>query len=210
MRTTRALAALTLGLSIALSACGTDDSSDKADRSTTKHNDADVAFANGMIPHHAQALSMADMTMDRELDPKVSALVEDIRAAQGPEIETMTDWLTDWDEEIPETMRDHVNSGHGDTDSQEQMEGMDDMGDMGDMGDMPGMMSAQDMSALEEATGADFQQMWLEMMVEHHEGAVEMAETEKSEGQYQPAVDLAEEIISAQESEIAAMENLLS
>ena len=89
--------------------------------------------------HHAQALSMVDLTMERPLDPEVQQLTERIREAQAPEIQTFSGWLTDWDEEIPETVRDHANA-HGDHD----------MG--GDTGtDMPGMMTADDMTALEEA-----------------------------------------------------------
>lgn len=206
MRTTRALAALTFALSLAVTACGSGDSDQRAEVSATEHNAADVAFATDMIPHHAQALSMADMTMDRSLDTEVSALVEDIRMAQAPEIEIMVTWLTDWDEEIPETMRDHGNAPHddGDSDSGGQMQDMD------DMGDMPGMMSTDQMTALENASDAEFQQMWLTMMVEHHEGALAMAKKERADGQFKPAVDLAEAIISAQEKEVNAMKNLLS
>jgi len=189
-----------------LSACGNDDggSDTTTQVSTTEHNDADVAFATDMMQHHAQALVMVDMTMNRDLDPEVQQLAEDIRAAQGPEIETFTDWLTDWDEEIPETMRDHGNAGH-------------DMGDRGDMGDamegmdtdMPGMMSADDMNSLNSAPDTDFQTMWLEMMIEHHEGAVEMAQAETEDGQYKPAIDLAENIASSQTAEIETMNSLL-
>lgn len=189
--------ALTLFLGAGLTACG-DDTSDVAGQakvSTTEHNDADVTFASEMIQHHAQALSMVDLTMERDLDPEVQTLAEDIRAAQGPEIETMADWLTKWGEDVPETMRDHVNSGH-------------DMGDMSDT-NMPGMMTAEDMDALENASDAEFQDMWLEMMVEHHEGAVEMAETEQSDGQFKDAVDLAGQIIDAQQQEIDTMNGLL-
>lgn len=205
MRTNRALAALTLALALAASACSTDDLKTSGDVtvSSIEHNDADVAFATGMIPHHAQALAMADLTRGRQLDPEVDALVEDIEAAQAPEIETMVDWLTDWDEDIPATMRDHVNAGEGHGDSSDQMQGMD------EMDDMPGMMSAEDMTSLEDATDEQFQDMWLTMMIEHHEGAVDMAETETTSGQFAPAVDLADDIIAAQASEIDAMEQLL-
>ena len=196
--------ALTLALGAGLTACG-DDTSEAADRaevSTTEHNDADVSFASDMITHHAQALSMVDLTLDRPLDPEVQALAEDIREAQGPEIETMADWLTAWGEEVPETMRDHANAGH---DMGDMSDTMDDMGH----GDMPGMMTAEDMDALENASDAEFQDMWLEMMVEHHEGAVEMAETEQEEGRFKDAVDLAGQIIDAQKKEIDTMNGLL-
>ena len=203
---TRALSAfaLTLALGAGLTACGDDtsDAAGQAEVSTTEHNDADVAFASDMITHHAQALSMVDLTLDRPLDPEVQALAEDIRDAQGPEIETMADWLTTWGEKVPETMRDHANAGH---DMGDMSEGMDDMGH----DEMPGMMSADDMDALENASDDDFQDMWLEMMVEHHEGAVEMAEDEQQDGQFKDAVDLAGQIIAAQEEEIETMKGLL-
>lgn len=197
MQRTSALAAAVLGLALTLSACGSDDASTDTttDLSTTEHNDADVAFATDMIQHHAQALSMVDLTLDRDLDPQVTALAEEVRAVQGPEIEAMADWLTTWGEDVPETMRDHVNSGH-------DMDAMD----HGD--EMPGMMTAEDMDALERASDAEFEQMWLDMMIEHHEGAVEMAETEIGNGQYEPAVDLAGDIVETQTAEIEEMERL--
>ena len=204
----RALGATTLALTLALSAtaCGNDNGSSTTatEMSETEHSDADVAFASEMLQHHAQALSMVDLTMGRPLDPEVAELAEQVRAAQAPEIETFSDWLTEWDEEIPETMRDHSNAGH-------------DTGDMGDVGDsmegmdadMPGMMSVEDMNGLQDAADDEFQTMWLEMMVEHHAGAVEMAQAQTDDGQYQPAIDLAEDIIASQTAEIETMEGLL-
>ncbi len=205
MRKTPTLAAAVLGLTVTLSACGSDDAgTDPIEVSTTEHNDADVAFATDMIQHHAEALSMVDLTLDRPLDPDVTALAEEIRAAQAPEIEIMADWLTEWGEEVPETMRDHVNSGH---DMGDMSDTMDDM-DHGD--EMPGMMTAEDMDALEEASDPDFEEMWLDMMIEHHEGAIEMAETEEAEGQFKDAVDLAGDIVETQTTEIEKMEGLQS
>lgn len=203
----RTLGALSLGLALALgaTACGDDtEAARTVETSPTEHNDADVAFATDMIQHHAQALSMVDLTLDRPLDPEVQALAEEIRAAQAPEIETMADWLTDWDEPVPETMRDHANAGH---DMGDMSDTMDDMEDHGS--DMPGMMSAEDMDALEGSADADFQQMWLEMMIEHHDGAVEMARAEQEGGRFEPAVDLAGQIIDSQTEEITTMRELL-
>ena len=200
-------AAAALGLLMTLSACGGEDGTEKRPKlSATEHNQADVAFATGMIPHHAQAMSMVDLTEDRKLDPEVQELANQISTAQGPEIQTMSGWLQEWGEEVPPTMRDHVNGGHeghGDEESSmsDSMEGMDH--------DMPGMMSGEDMDALEKASDAEFQDMWLTMMIEHHEGAIEMAETEKDSGQFKPAADLATTIIESQSSEIDTMEKLL-
>ncbi len=203
----RTLGTLSLGLALALgaTACGDDtEAARTVETSPTEHNDADVAFATDMIQHHAQALSMVDLTLDRPLDPEVQALAEEIRAAQAPEIETMADWLTDWDEPVPETMRDHATAGH---DMGDMSDTMDDMEDHGS--DMPGMMSAEDMDALEGSADADFQQMWLERMIEHHEGAVEMARAEQEGGRFEPAVDLAGQIIDSQTEEITTMRELL-
>lgn len=202
-RTGRALGALGMAVALALTAtaCGGDDGDSRPTVSTTKHNEADVAFATAMIPHHAQALSMVDLTMERTLDPQVQQLAEDIREAQGSEIEMMADWLQDWGEEIPETMRDHANAGHDTDDMGSDMEGMDT--------DAPGMMSSEDMESLENASDAEFQSLWLEMMIEHHAGAVEMATTEQDEGRYKPAIDLAGSIIEGQNAEIVKMETIL-
>ncbi len=91
----RSAGALALGLVLALgvAGCGEGSSADTTAVSTTEHNDADVRFASEMVQHHAQALSMVDLTLGRDLSPEVATLAEDIRGAQAPEIETMTDWL---------------------------------------------------------------------------------------------------------------------
>lgn len=200
-RTARALGALAgaLALSFVLAACGDDEGDPgSAQVSATEHNDADVAFSADMIQHHAQALAMVDLTLNRPLDPEVAELAEQIRDAQAPEIELFGDWLVEWDAEVPETVRDHGNAGH-DTDA---------LNDSMDS-DMPGAMTADDLAALGNASDADFQSMWLEMMVEHHEGAVTMARAETEDGRYQPAVKLAESIVSSQSKQIDTMEDLL-
>ena len=152
------------------------------------HNKADVGFAEEMIQHHRQAVDMAELADSRAVSPEVKELATKIKGAQDPEIETMSGWLTAWGEKVPEDM---AGMGH-------------------DMGSgMPGMMSADDMADLEKASGAAFDEKFLKLMVEHHEGAVEMAETEKTEGKYGPAIDLAEDVITAQTAEIEQMNKML-
>jgi uncharacterized protein (DUF305 family) len=190
------LAALTALL--VLSGCGRDEPSESVGQTHTastgeQYNDADVAFATQMIQHHAQALSMVDLTVGRTLDPEVAELADGVRTAQGPEIEQMTDWLRDWDKPIPETVRDHSNAhgdGHADSDG-------------------PGMMSADEMERLDDARGEDFEQLWLEMMIEHHEGAIDMARDHRTEGLFPEAVALAEQVVAAQEDEVETMKELL-
>ena len=208
----RSAAALTLAATLGLTAaCGSDsgDSNDAASETRTGdngevYNGADLDFARQMIPHHAQAVQMANMTMGRPVDPAVRQLAENIRPAQSPEVQQMVEWVTGWGEEIPETPIDHSNAGHDAV-----MDGMDGMGDMDEFDEMPGMMSGAEMEELADASDGDFQDMWLRMMIEHHEGAIEMAQEEEDNGRYRDAVKLAEGIESAQKKEIATMEGLL-
>lgn len=194
----------TVALSFGLAACGddSDGGSNASDEQTAANGDvfnsADVTFATDMIPHHAQAIQMVTLIDTRTLDPEVKQLADSIRDAQAPEVETMVDWLTAWGEEVPETSIDHTNAGH-------------DMSDMPSMesSDMPGMMSADDMQALANASDAEFQDMWLEMMMEHHQGAIEMAQTEQADGTYPDALSLAEAIESSQQAEIEQIKSLL-
>ena len=196
-RTTALLAAVVMTASTTLTACGDDGSTEEGTvPESAEFNDADVDFASEMIPHHAQALMMVDMATGHELSPQLTTLTEEIRAAQTPEIEQMTDWLESWDQPVPATPRDHANAGHG-------------SGDMSMFEDMPGMMSDDQLHELESAQGAAFEQMWLEAMIKHHRGAVEMAEQEVDDGEYAEAVSLAEDIASSQRQEIARMERLL-
>ncbi len=156
-------------------------------------NATDVAFAQGMIPHHGQAVQMADMALATSTNPDIKALAEQIKAAQSPEIEQMTAWLTDWDQTVPDpnAMMD---------------DNMDHSGGMM----MSGMMSAADMARLENATGADFDRMFLEMMVLHHEGAIEMAEQQLAEGKNQAVKDLSQAVITGQQAEIEEMNALIA
>lgn len=208
MRISRALAVLVLGLGLALVGCGDDQADSQGSNAGSDHNDADVAFASDMIQHHAQALAMVDMTVGRELDPALADLVEAIRMAQGPEIERMTDWLVDWGEPVPATVRDHVNAeghgGEGDHGGHAETEDGDDTGT-----DMPGMMSEEDMAALGAASDTAFPDMFLTMMIEHHEGAIEMAQEAREDGRFPAAVELAAQIEASQTAEIETMREML-
>ena len=158
-------------------------------------NDADVSFAQGMLPHHRQAVEMAELTKGRTDTPEVLELAEQISAAQGPEIQTMTAFLESWGAEVPAEGMD-MGSGMAGTDA-------------GGTEGMPGMMSAGEMTGLEAATSENFDRMFLQMMVVHHEGAVQMAQAELDAGENPSALSLAQAIVDAQESEIARMRDLL-
>lgn len=151
-------------------------------------NMADVMFAQMMIPHHEQAIEMSDLLLAKEeVDPEVAALAERIKAAQQPEIELMEGWLEDWGADMPHGDMGHDDMGHGD-----------------------GMMSQADMDALEDAGGAEASALFLEQMIVHHEGAIDMAEAQIDDGENADAIALAEKIVVDQTAEIEEMEQLLA
>ena len=190
----RLLTLIAIVLAIGVAGCGSEDGSAGSD-STSSHNSADVAFATDMIPHHTQAIEMADMALTRAEDTDVIDLAGQIKAAQDPEIEAMSGWLEAWGEEVPDLGDDMSGMDH-------DMSGMDDS--------MPGMMSEADMQGLADSSGAAFDRMWLTMMIEHHEGAISMAETELSDGESAEAKSLADDIIEGQQAEVTTMQGLLS
>lgn len=187
------------------------ESSSSADAST--HNQADVTFAEQMIPHHSQAVEMSDMLLSKDgIDPRVTALAEQIKAAQGPEIEQLQAWLTSWGQSSSSSGMNMPTTSHN-------MEGMTPSTSMNmpmpseSMGTMPGMegmMSADDMTALQNAQGTDAAKLFLTQMIDHHRGAVAMAQTEVDSGQYPEAISMAQTIISTQNEEITTMEGILA
>ena len=209
MRALLVATVLPLLLLTTLTACG-DDSTPQV-LSDTEHSAQDVAFAGEMLQHHAQALAMVDLTLERPLEADVAALAEQIRDAQAPEIELMTDWLVAWDEPVPATVRDHSLAGHGDHSPSEAMAELEgrETHEGHDTGSMPGMLTSAQLASLEEASDQEFTALWLELMIAHHEGAVEMARAQQATGTFRPAVELAEEIERSQTVEIETMRGLL-
>ena len=153
-------------------------------------NDADIAFLSGMKPHHEQAVQMSDMVLAADPPAPVAELARQVKAAQAPEIEQMEQMLADLGQDADGHM---MGEGMG--------EGMAEHG---------GMMSGADMKQLMDATGTDAARMYLEGMIEHHEGALDSAEAQIADGEYEPAVELARQIAKDQAAEIAKMEGLLA
>ncbi len=182
IRTIFAILAAALAIT-ALAACSSSDSS-----TSPKFNKADVSFAQDMIPHHRQATEMAGMAASRTQNAKVLDLAQQISAAQKPEITLMSGWLKSWGKDVPQDMT-----------------GMSGMADS----NMPGMMSGADMKALEGSSGSVFDTRFLTMMIQHHEGAIEMAKTEAADGTYSAATLLAAQIQKDQNAEILTMQSLL-
>lgn len=160
-------------------------SSGPATQASPKFNDADVMFAQMMVPHHAQAVQMSDIVLAKDgINDQVRSLAGAIREAQAPEIETMSGWLEAW----------------GFSGSPTPMEGM---------GHDDGMLTQAEIDALQAARGKAADTLFLKGMIAHHSGAIAMARDELRDGVNPEAKELAQAIITAQQSEIDLMQGLL-
>lgn len=183
------ITSLFLAAGIVLSACSGDHGPAAMDPTTGPANSADVMFAQMMIPHHEQAVVMADLAPSRASNPEILSLAVEIQQAQAPEIELMKSWLGSWGVELmPADEANMVHGSHG----------------------MEGMLSEQQLSELTEAEGEAFDALFATYMIEHHKGAVAMAQDVLNSGQDPAVAKLAREIIMTQEKEILRLQTLLN
>ncbi|TDD13333.1 DUF305 domain-containing protein [Nonomuraea diastatica] len=145
-------------------------------------NAADVTYVQDMIVHHRQALDMALLAPNRAESPKVKGLADRIKAAQAPEIQYMTTWLREQEQKVP----DHHAAHDG----------------------MPGMATPEQMEALRAATGKDFDRMFLQLMINHHQGAITMSEKVLSSGSHIRIEELASDVSVTQLAEIRRMREM--
>ena len=143
------------------------------------HNTEDVMFAQMMIPHHRQAIELAALVPGRSTSPELLALATRIAGEQQPEIDTMKALLLQWDAD--------PSAGHG------------------GHGGMAGMVDEATMNRLMTLSGPAFESLWLQSMISHHRGAIEMAETEIADGRSPDMITLAKNIVAAQQAEIDQM-----
>jgi uncharacterized protein (DUF305 family) len=181
------LAAAALG--VLLAGCGgSHDMGMASPSSTTGASAADAMFAQMMIPHHQQAVEMSTLAETRASSPKIKALAAEIKEAQQPEIDQMTAWLEEWGMPVmpmDEAMSEH--GGHG----------------------MSGMLTDDQMQQLADANGPEFDRLFAEFMILHHEGAIDMAEDVVDSKDPRVAA-LAAAIIKTQADEIAHMQGFLN
>jgi len=187
MTTRRVAILLTVGAALLFTACGSHDSANSSVPADAGFNDADVKFAQEMIPHHEQAIAIAELALDPRA--QASAAVKDlagrIEAGQDPEVTLMKGWLKEWGQPTMEELPQH------------------------DMSTMEGMVSADDMEKMATLTGAEFDTAWLKAMIAHHEGALKMAEEVKAKGKHPDVAKLADAVIAAQTAEIEEMTPLV-
>ena len=157
----------------------------------------DKIFVQMMVPHHAQALDMCELARTRAGDEQVVAVARRIKGAQGPEILTLSSWLQSQGVKVPQSMEDitgheahHGHQGHEMT--------------------MPGMLTDREMRELRSARGAEFDRLFLKGMIQHHQGAVVMADSELTTGREQMALEMAGEIQAGQSAEIQRLREILA
>jgi uncharacterized protein (DUF305 family) len=149
---------------------------------SSDHGNPEATFAQMMIPHHEQAMVMSDLALSNNAGPQVSALAIKIQSAQGPEIAQMRAMLDRFGQEEVHSHGDH---------------------------DMPGMLTEAQLDQLGMAKGSTFDSLFLAGMIEHHEGAIVMAEEVLGQTDDPEVRELAEQIIEAQRIEIEEMRSLL-
>lgn len=164
------------------------------DSAAPEFNEADVAFMQMMVPHHAQAIEMAKLARHRAAHRRVHVLAERIRAAQGPEILMMASWLHERSMQVPSAAEDpsewdHSDHGHN---------------------PMLGMLTPDQMERLKGARGGAFDRLFLEGMIEHHRGAVSMAEDAATDGVDVLVSEVAADVAATQSAEIDRMRELLT
>lgn len=191
IRSIRALA-VPVALLLVGAACGGSD--DEGSGSAT-NNEADVSFVTGMIPHHEQAIVMSSYASEQAASADVKRIADEISANQDPEIEQMKGFLDDWGVAEPQ------GGEHGEGGA---MEG----GGVG--GGHPGMLDDEQLQSLQSAQGADFDRLFAQQMIRHHQGAITASEKELADGQSPEAKELAQTIIDQQKKEIAELEQVLT
>jgi uncharacterized protein (DUF305 family) len=158
-----------------------------------EYNHSDIAFVQMMIPHHAQALEMSRLARKYAVDDRVSTLAARIRDAQGPEILTMSSWLEAQHVEVPRAGDPWQDYDHGE-------HGHD---------PMRGMLTDAQMRKLAVARGVKFDRLFLQDMIHHHLGAIEMADAVAVGGSDLLVGELAADVKATQAAEIARMRQLL-
>lgn len=175
-----------------------------------RHNEADVEFVLQMIVHHEQALEMTDLVPDRYDNDDINTIASRMSSAQELEIATMEDWL---ERSVYGPARE--NPAHQNYCGLEEQ--LDQDGHHGgdcvlvelDHDDMPGMATAEELDDLADADGAEFDELFVELMVTHHEGAIEMSLDLLDNGQQPQVVEMAGDIATEQQVEINRLRGIL-
>ena len=157
-------------------------------------NHTDVAFMQMMIPHHAQAVQMSKLAPSRAADKRVRILADRIRAAQAPEILAMSAWLEERNMEVPRAGEDPAKYDHGQHGHNSMM----------------GMLTPAQMKQLEAARGPKFDRLYLRGMIQHHGGAITMAQQAARDGVDIIAGEMTADVSATQSAEITRMRDLLA
>jgi uncharacterized protein (DUF305 family) len=179
-----------LGLMILITGCSSDTGFTAAGSASSAFNEADVKFAQTMIPHHEQAVEMADAILAKQgVRPELTQLAQQIKDAQVPEVEALRAYLAGWEQPL---IPDHSSEAHEDHWAAE------------------GDLTPEEMQALNAADAGEGQRLFLHGMIKHHKGAIAMVQEEIDNGENPDAVKLAQGIKDGQSAQIKTMETLLA
>lgn len=184
-------AALACAALLLVGGCGGGEAPVAPETSTAANGEeiarADVELASSLLQRHAEALAVIDLTLGKQLDPQLQSLVEELRTEHSTEVSTLTTLLTDWGEEVPETVRDHVNAGHG-------------------HGEDEGAEHDEGHGELVAAEGERFAELWVPEMVAALEACVEVADAH--DGHHAGTAELADSVVEGHRADIEALEAL--
>jgi uncharacterized protein (DUF305 family) len=155
-------------------------------------NDADITFVENMIAHHQQAVWMAELAPDRASSRDVKELASRIADVQGPEIDAMNRWLSQ--HSIPTVNPTAPEHSHGG----------------GAAASMPGMITEAQFEELQNAKGKDFDRLFLQRMIAHHQGALTMADQVRKSGVDVRVQEMADDVTAEQTDEIHRMQGWLN
>ena len=166
----------------------------------------DAGFARDMQAHHAQAVDLAVLVRDRSTDDEVRTVALDILLTQQNQIGQMAGWLSTWGlpaaaSEPPMAWMAGTGHGHGTAGGT--------AGDAAGYAAMPGWVSRADLARLTAATGAEADRLFLQLMIPHHQGGVEMAAYAVEHAQRPQVVALARTVVTSQERELTALQDML-
>ena len=220
MKKSRAVVApLAVAAALALGACGaspaatevTDTPSAAADEAQApagSYNQADVTFVTRMLPHHEQAVELADLALELSENQEVLDLAERVKAAQDPEIDTLNQWLDGWGPAATAAPAPAPAPAPADPAAPAPPADPAAPAVPAAPASPDGMLTTEQMDTLANSRGDQFDQLWIQMMIEHHQGAVALADAVLQSGENPEVKHLAQNTKRAQTAQVRELRML--
>ena len=189
------LLALLVGLAVGATLVARPDTAVPTDTSV------EAGFARDMQAHHAQAVDMSVVLRERAEDQTLRSIALDVLTIQQQQIGQMAAWLRLWGlpAASPDGSMAWMAGGHGHSGG----------GSSGGLSQMPGWVSAEDLARLRDADGVEAERIYLELMIAHHAGAVDMARYAVENARHPEVVRFAQGVVDSQTRETVVLQDLL-